>query len=110
MDELPDDDKPVFVEEFYPLTLSGRVSYRDYMRVFLEVTQPRAQAYTTYYCANDPAMTNPFLEAICKPWLALVQECATNATVGRLPLKNDDVLPSARSVRAPLRPRRAAPF
>ena len=45
-------------------------------------TQPRARAYTTYYCANNPAAAvNPILSAICDTWLELVQEYATNATL-----------------------------
>ena len=32
MDELPDDGKPVFVEEFFPLTLSG-MSFTEYFKV-----------------------------------------------------------------------------
>ena len=78
MDALPDDGKPVVVEEFYPLSLSSAVSYDDYFKVFLEVTQPRTRAYTTYYCANDPHLANPFLNAICKAWLLMLQ-CSADA-------------------------------
>ena len=107
MDELPDDGKPVFVEEFFPLSLSLRrdtlaESYADYMSVFLEVTQPRTRAYTTYYCANNPSAANPIVDAICDTWLLLLQcsadagdwqECATNGTTndyGKLSRKSDD--------------------
>jgi hypothetical protein len=88
MEALPDDGKPVFLEEFFPLSLAG-VSFEDYLAVFIEVTQPRARAYTTYYCANNPSVKNPIADQICEAWLQLVQKYATNTTAN-LALKSDD--------------------
>ena len=77
MAELPDDDKPVFVEEFFPLGLNPAISVVDYLSLFTEVVSPRARAFTTYFCP-----TTGMLKEYCEDWLALVAKYASkNSTV-----------------------------
>jgi hypothetical protein len=81
MAQLPADDKPVFVEEFFPLRLNPAISVAEYMELFIDAVSPRARAYTTYFC---PTATRDSWTGIspqyCKDWLALVQAYASNAT------------------------------
>jgi hypothetical protein len=76
MAELPNDNKPVFVEEFFPLGLNPAISVVDYLQIFTQVVSPRARAFTTYFCP-----TTGVLKEYCEGWLALVATyAAQNAT------------------------------
>ena len=44
----------------------------EYLQLFLEATQPRARAYTTYYCPTNS--TNAIANAVCEEWLGLMQQ------------------------------------
>jgi hypothetical protein len=72
------DDKPVFIEEFFPLGLSPAISISKYMQLLTEVVAPRARAYTTYFCPTTPGMMQQYMYG--KDWLALVAAYASNAT------------------------------
>jgi hypothetical protein len=76
MAELPSDEKPVFVEEFFPLGLNPAISVTEYMDLFIEVVSPRARAYTTYFCPTNAGI----MQQYCEDWLALIQSYASNAT------------------------------
>ena len=76
MSELPNDKKPVFVEEFFPLGLNPAIPVVDYLQLFTEVVSPRARAFTTYFCP-----TTGMLKDYCEDWLTLVATYAVkNAT------------------------------
>jgi hypothetical protein len=67
MVQPPADDKPVFIEELFPLSLNYAISTSDYLGLFIAGMQPRARGCTTYYCqsAQSPP-PNPMLDAIYK--------------------------------------------
>ena len=81
MAQLPADDTPVFIEEFFPLSLNCAISTSDSLGHCIVATQPCARGCTAYYCqaARSPP-PNPMLDAICKDWLDMVQAYAANST------------------------------
>lgn len=82
-------DKPVIIEEMFPLHLSPGVSQQDYLNLFLEVTRPRVAGWVSFYWGEPDTLpaSNPFANAIYEAWLKTWGETSEVETSKRQRLK-----------------------